>query len=47
MQIQLINSGKDIAYALNLKDSGIEVIGEISITPHRSEQITLMLTQSN
>ena len=35
------------AQALNLKDSGIEVIAEISITPHRSEQITLMLTQSN
>jgi hypothetical protein len=35
------------ADALNLKDSGIEVIAEISITPRRSEQIILMLTQSN
>jgi hypothetical protein len=46
-QMQSINSGKGHGYALNLKDSGIEVIAEISITPHRSEQIILMQTQSN
>ena len=31
-QMQSINSGKGHAYALNLKDSGIEVVAKISLT---------------